>query len=168
MQDPLASFRIVRVNDISPDPAVDTHAMLNTQADHVLPNGDVPSKFIAYITTRDERHLVLREGATPTWFVVQRMPPIWVARNLDSAYADPNMRDERAFRIGCHEVQLPGGEILRPPTPPTGKPLSASDDWSELIADRFGMFTVYESGRVAHDRATLPVGQRGPFSYPRG
>ena len=168
MQDPLTPFRVCRINDQCRDPAINIKAMLEAQSDHVNEDGEPMTKFAAYLTTRDERHLILREGMTPTWFVVKRLSAVWVVRNLDAAHAGARVRDERAFRTACHEVLRPDGTRLVPTKEPEGKPACATDEWPETVAGEVGMQTVLEIGRVAHDFATLPKGQSGPFSFPLG
>ena len=155
--DPIAPLDVYATNAADCDPAID-------DADAA----DGPSaedRLDAYRKTRDPAALVLRAGASPTRFVVRGMSAMFVQSVLASLPAQP--RNALAFACACHEVVLPDGAVLKPRSLKAAAhgARCSEDEWLDVIAQRFGVATVDEIGRVAYERARLPRDARGPFSF---
>ena len=161
------TLRVVRLNPSDPDPALDV-AVMSRPVD-----GDSLSRAARYLVTRDESLLVFREAMAPTWFHLRRLSAAWMVDVLDGLFSAPAQR-RLAFRAACHAVE--GDEMLTVAQPGSkgarfvateahhGVGL-APEEWVQEIADRFGLETVQEMGRVAIDLSRLPKAARGPFGY---
>lgn len=151
LHDPVAPLEVVATNEMFRDPAL---------AD--LSDVEVEE----YRKSRDLGPFKDRLKEPPTVFVVQRLPPT-VAITLDSMTGP--MRLLTAFAVACHEIRLPDGATLRPEAKRmrggSNGTKVADDEWPNLVADRFGLDTIYEIARVAHEWARLPRAAHGPFTY---
>lgn len=155
-------FRCVSLSRIPADPALDLDAMRSSA------DGDARIK---YALTRDNDLLVVKEGATPEWFHVRRLPAMWLPRLEVCVTAGE--RYTLAFRAAVHAIDT-SGEPLRVSAPgERGRfEATAADmgvslapvEWVQEIADRFGLEVVHEMGRVAIEASRLPKGSRGPFT----
>jgi hypothetical protein len=154
------TLRVVRVNASCPDEAIDVAAMDGNLA--------------RYITTRDPDLLKFRDGATPVWFTVRRLPASFF-RILDRE-AYPVARNQLAFRAAVHTVNDGTNPIETVPardakledrfgcTKGDGGVDLAPETWLDEVCDRWGVETVHEMGQVAIDFSRLPKAARGPFS----
>lgn len=161
------TLRVVRLNPSDPDPALDV-AVMSRPVD-----GDSLSRAARYLVTRDESLLVFREAMAPTWFHLRRLSAAWMVDVLDGLFSAPAQR-MLAFRAACHAVE--GDEMLTVAQAGSkgarfvaieanhGVGL-APEEWVQEIADRYGLETVQEMGRVAIDLSRLPKAARGPFGY---
>jgi hypothetical protein len=151
LHDPIAPLEVVATNEMFRDPAL---------AD--LSEAELDE----YRKDRDLAALQDRLQCAPTAFVVQRLPPT-AAMSLDGMTL--NLRLFSAFVMGCHEVRLPDGAVLKPEPkkmrPGANGTKLADDEWFNAVSDRFGLETCYEIGRVAHQWARLPRAAHGPFIY---
>jgi hypothetical protein len=157
------TLRVVRLNPSDPDPALDV-AVMSRPVD-----GDSLSRAARYLVTRDESLLVFREAMAPTWFHLRRLSAAWMVDVLDGLFSAPAQR-----MLAFHAVE--GDEMLTVAQPGSkgarfvateahhGVGL-APEEWVQEIADRFGLETVQEMGRVAIDLSRLPKAARGPFGY---
>lgn len=161
------TLRVVRLNPSDPDPALDV-AVMSRPVD-----GDSLSRAARYLVTRDESLLVFREAMAPTWFHLRRLSAAWMVDVLDGLFSAPAQR-MLAFRAACHAVE--GDEMLTVAqagskgarfvaTEANHGVGLAPEEWVQEIADRFGLETVQEMGRVAIDLSRLPKAARGPFGY---
>lgn len=168
------TFRCVRVNPSSPDPALDPKAM----AEEAATDGGTRSLWGQYILTRDESLLRFRDAMEPAWFHLRRLPAAWMCDVLDGVFTASSQR-LLAFRAGCHAVMVPGEPLSCSPSavgssgrfvlsPPDRGVSLAPEAWVDEIADRFGLETVQEIGRVVIDHSRLPKGARGPFGLWHG
>lgn len=167
------TFRCVRLNPTSPEPAIDPAAM----AEEVTIEGATRSRWASYLVTRDESLLRFRDAMEPTWFHLRRLPAMWLCDVLDGVFSASSQR-VLAFRAACHAVMVPGeplsvslhgtaGSRFVASPPDRGVSLAPAE-WVEEVADRFGLETVQEVGRVAIDHSRLPKGSRGPFGLWHG
>lgn len=162
------TFRCVRINSTSPDPALDVAAM------GAPAEGDTVSRAARYIMARDEALLVFRsEAPSPVWFNLRRLSAAWMTDILDGLFSASAQR-VLAFRAACHSVDGPEpltvaahgakGARFAAGEPNHGVSL-APEEWVQEVADLYGLETVHEIGRVAIDFSRLPRGARGPFGY---
>lgn len=160
MQNPLNSLEAIATNAIWSDPAI-----CADQSD----GESIAEHVVKYRRTRDLKDLVLKEGHTPTLFVLKPIPAKALA-GLLSASLGPTFRAALAFLYSCHLVKLPDGQLLEPSEYEAGANglKLAKDDWLEKIRDEFGYETVQEMGGVALQRAQLPARAKGPFTYRGG
>jgi hypothetical protein len=150
VQNPIAPFRVVRVNDVTRDPALNM----------------TPAQLVRYCEDRDEAKLSFREGCQPDWIEVQPIPRTQLPL-LDSLF-DQEQRWVRAFAIACHRIVCGDGTVIECPAEqlaPSGRDAkAASEEWIYgEVFDRIGMLGIYEVGQVAIARAKLPKGARGPL-----
>lgn len=162
------TLRCIRQNSTSPDPALDGPAM-------ALPaEGDTMARLGRYMLTRDETLLVFRaDGPKPVWFNLRRLSAAWMTDILDGLFSASAQR-VLAFRAACHSIDGPEpltvaahgtkGALYVAGEANHGVSL-APPEWVEEVAERFGLETVHEIGRVAIDFSRLPRGARGPFGY---
>ncbi len=162
------TFRCIRMNTTSPDPALDAAAM-------ALPvEGETISRLGRYMTTRDESLLVFRaDGPKPTWFNLRRLSAAWMTDILDGLFSASSQR-VLAFRAACHSIEAAEPLVVAPHGTKEarfvagesnhGVPL-APDAWVQEVAELYGLETIHEIGRVAIDFSRLPRGARGPFGY---
>jgi hypothetical protein len=133
-----------------------------------------------YAKTRDEQFLRLREGVTPTWFYLRRLPAAWMAQQLDPLFHRAQQR-VMAVRAALHQIETatdgkaetlqttPMSEVK----PGTLYPCTLTDhgvqlapmEWVQEIADRWGAETVQEMGELIITMSRLPRGRRGPFGW---
>lgn len=152
MQNPLGALEIVRVNAKHMDPALDLDAM----------------DLDAYRKTRDPELIKCREGQTPARFRIKPLKAAYVVDALESQLQ--KTRYTMAVLASCHEITLHNGEVIKPARMERAifETQIADASWLDVIRNKFGLETVYEIGRVAFERATLPEDARGPFSWPAG
>lgn len=154
---------MLATNDMFCDPAIDA----SEAADADVPGPD--ERLAEYRKTRDPKALVLKSEQKPTWFVCKPLSPT-SAVGLDGFTLLGARR--MAFVLGCHEVRLPNGDVMKPKklkAGPGGTALPADENaWVDEIGRRFGLETIYEIGSVIYERARLPESARGPFSYRAG
>jgi len=160
MADTFGPFEVLATNDAWTDPAIDGDA-------------DGPEagtqRLAEYRRTRDVAVLRLRDGVTPTLFVVKPLGATYIASVVDTFSGD-TFRHVMSFMASCHEIRRADGSRLEP----AGKlaksvkgTMVGNDEWIDTVAAEFGLLTVYEIGSVAYQRARLPRAARGPFVWPR-
>lgn len=154
MSDPFAAMRVVCTglfHQRAFDEAIDFEA----------------TSVMAYRLSRDFGELKFKEGAKPTVFVVQKLPRALLRGPL--AHTE-NLPEKRllAFKLACHRIELPDGNVMSPQDKWCEKGISgttvASDEWADLVADKFSQDTIDEIGLVAIDFARLAKDAAGPFS----
>ncbi len=168
------TFRVVRLNDTDPDPALDLDAMRA----RVDPADETsPRLLMKYMETRDEAHLRFREGTKPEWFTLKRLPVAYLTGVLDGVYP-PADRMRLAFAAGVHRVERADGTVLQC----VAKASAAKDErfvlepglggaeiapaaWVDELCDTFGAELLAELGTVVLTQSRLPRGRRGPFSF---
>lgn len=163
MQDPIGTLEILATNEAFTDPAIDTTEPQD-QGDDEHPVLSTESMLQRYRETRDPSVLRMNPGIEPTRFVIKRMNAAFVLGSLrmlgDSA------RLMLAACAACHEVKLPGGQIIKAKTKRPiayGQVCAVEAEWIDTLAKRFGIKTVEEIGRVALAQASLQEGSTGPF-----
>jgi hypothetical protein len=151
---PFSSFKVVRLNSLTPDVALD------------LDNMDVDS----YLVSRDESLVKAMEGMKPVWFHIGRLPAQYVL-GLKSQASTLAEKAIGAFSTGCHKIEMPDGSVLEPSKvkklPIKGTNISinlADDSWFQTAIDEFSYDTIIEIGQIVLDHASLSKDQRGPFS----
>ena len=162
-------LRVVRCNPTDPDPALCTD-----------PTPENIGRIQEYVRTRDPELAPLLPDATPTWFVLRRLPAAYLSSVLDGIYP-PAAQREHAVRASCHRVEFPGGEclvVLPKKSAPKDAPWTsreaahgvalAGDDWVQHLVDEYGAELIQELGSVVIDLSRLPRGRRGPFSQWHG
>lgn len=158
---------VVRCNPTDPDPALH---MIGSTAEETA---DLSKRMMEYIKTRDPEKVPTREGFTPTFFRVKRLPAAFFTGVLANVYP-VEQRRHVAFQAACHQVDVTEGTPLVAErsekaqfklSPASYGVEMAGDDWCQEIADRFGLETVQELGQVALDLCRLPKGKRGPFGF---
>lgn len=158
---------VVRCNPTDPDPSMNA---IGATAEETA---ELNKRAMEYIKTRDPAQYPTREGMTPTWFRVKRLPAAFFTGVLANIYP-VEQRRHVAFQAACHQVDVTEGtplvaergeKALFRLAPASYGVEMAGDDWCQEIADRFGLETVQEIGQVALDLCRLPKGKRGPFSY---
>jgi len=158
---------VVRCNPTDPD--LSLRATGATDEETV----DLQKRALEYIKTRDPDLFPVREGMTPTWFRVKRLPAAFFTGVLANVYP-VEQRRHVAFQAACHQIDVTEGTpLLAEKGEKAQFKLSmasygvemAGDDWCQEVADRFGLETLQEIGQVALDLCRLPKGKRGPFSY---
>lgn len=127
-----------------------------------------------YLRTRDPGELHFTDGATPTWFVLRRLPAAFVAGVLD-AVSPPAYQQLTALRASLHTIEVGPGETLRVVPPGEAGAFVATkadfgvtmapESWVQEIADRWGAGVVAEMGHLALQLARLPKGSAGPFGW---
>ena len=162
------TLRCIRINPTDPDEALDPAAMAKPL------DGEAVSRGARYMLTRDEKYLAFREGASPVWFNLRRLSAAWMVDVLDGLFGAPQQR-MLAFRAACHAIEAPGEPLVVSPAGSKGARFVAAEpnhgvslapeEWVQEVADRFGLETVQEMGRVAIDLSRLPRAARGPFGY---
>jgi hypothetical protein len=157
VSDPIAPLDVLATNAHFSDPAID-HATADDG-----PTGE--ERLEAYRRSRDPKELSFLPGLEPHRFRAKPLPAVFAASVLEGMV--PSARNALAFATACHEVVLPDGATLRPRSVKASShgTRCSDDEWVNTIAERFGLETVYEVGRVAYERARLPRGARGPFSW---
>ena len=127
-----------------------------------------PDELKKYRTTRDKALVKVEGDKQPPWAVVKRLPPSYTP--MIQSYERPTVF-AMSFKAAVHLIRMPDGTDLRP------KPAQltairegvdmASDEWVDLVADRWGMDFVLEVGRVAWEFARMPLDPavRAPFSW---
>lgn len=168
------TLRVVRVNDTDPDPALDLAAM----KEHVRADDpESPTLLWEYMRTRDEQHLRFKEGMTPTWFHVRRLPGAYLTRQLDAVYPLAE-RLRLATAASVHLIEGSDGTALRcvpEKDAAKGDPFVSRADaagvdvapheWTQELLDRWGAEIWAELGTIAITQSRLQRGRRGPFHF---
>jgi hypothetical protein len=158
---------VVRCNPTDPDPST------NVSGPTPEATAELNKRWLEYIKSRDPEQFPVREGMTPTWFRVRRLPAAFFTGVLSNIYP-VEQRRYVAFQAACHQIDVTEGTPLIAEkgekaqfklSPASYGTEMAGDDWCQEVADRFGLETVQEIGQVALDLCRLPKGKRGPFSY---
>ena len=162
-----AVLHVVRCNPTDPDPAL---ASVGATEEETV---DIRRRALEYIRDRDPDKVPVREGLTPTWFRLKRLPAAFFSGVLANIYP-VEQRRYVAFQAACHQIDVTEGTPLVAEkaekaqfklSPASYGVEMAGDDWCQEVADRFGLETLQEIGQVALDLCRLPKGKRGPFSY---
>lgn len=165
MNDPIGKLEAVATNAMFMDPAIDMSDPAGDGPDGApLPSGE--ERLVRYRAERDMGCLVLKPDVAPTVFVLSPIPQVAAPMLLEGM--STAVRYVSAFQLSVHEIRLPDGTTMRPKniSPVSYGARKADDDWINRVMAKWGADTVYELGRLAFERARLPVGAHGPFSWP--
>ena len=103
---------------------------------------------VKYLESRDAKDLVLLEGKTPDWFVLDRLSTMTVASLSDKALG-LELKAITAFLAGCHRIELSDGSVLEPTEYlPGNQAKVAKESWVNTVADEFGLPTIVEMGKL--------------------
>lgn len=126
------------------------------------------SRLDKYYATRDLKHLVIKEGATPAYFYLRRIPRSLVTQWIQSAPND-NQAFVRAFECAlvCAEnVVTEDGKVI-----PRWEPkwVTSRSSTPVLEQDEMNLFhpdDVVEIGHLAYERAFLRPGREPCYPVP--
>lgn len=142
----LNTMRAVRINEKCVDPAISVK----------------DSSIQEYAQTRDEKHLVFHEGATPDRFVIRKLTASEIATANDMYVGRPTQKAMAAFLIAVHQIEMGDGSVFEIGKDEledkfiAGRKITLpKDSWVERVIEEFGLDTVVEIGQVAIDFAGL-------------
>ena len=173
----LAPLKVIRCSSSSPETAIDTGTDPGPPGPDGEPGPLVPRSRVAeYVTTRDLSCITFREGVTPVFFHIKRLPESWLSDVLDTVHPLAAQR-RAAFRAAVHHIEAESEKGPLKVTPHrlrekgsiyVAQPASlgvemAPSDFVQDVVDVFGAEVVQEMGTVAIDHARLARGARGPF-----
>jgi len=138
---PLGPLRVARCLDHDPDPALDmTAAQLRAYRDSGC----------------DPKLLTIKPGCTPIWFVLDPLPHLYVAADIE---AQPGQSRKATFAAmaACHRVELADGNALEPPksqvVPLAWGAKQVPQAFAGELIRRFGLTWFLALGNLAIDRA---------------